>query len=42
MKLKVPNTYVIIFALLLLCAVATWLLPGGQYRLMTECLSTRR
>ncbi len=31
MKLKVPNTYVIIFALLLLCAVATWLLPGGQY-----------
>ena len=31
MKRKVPNTYVIIFALLLLCAVATWLLPGGQY-----------
>ena len=31
MKLKVPNTYVIIFALLVLCAVATWLVPGGQY-----------
>ena len=31
MKMKVPNTYVIIFALLLLCAVTTWLLPGGQY-----------
>ena len=28
-KLKVPNTYVIIFAVLLLCAVATWLVPGA-------------
>ena len=31
MKWKVPHTYVIIFALLLLCAVATWFVPGGQY-----------
>lgn len=31
MKMKVPNTYVIIFALLVLCAVATWFVPGGQY-----------
>ena len=31
MKMKVPNTYVIIFALLVLCAVITWLVPGGQY-----------
>ena len=31
MKIKVPNTYVIIFALLVLCAAATWLVPGGQY-----------
>ena len=31
MKMKVPNTYVIIFALLVLCAVATWLVPGGLY-----------
>ena len=31
MKIKVPNTYVIIFALLVLCAVATWWVPGGQY-----------
>ena len=31
MKMKVPNTYVIIFALLVLCAVATWFAPGGQY-----------
>ena len=31
MKLRVPHTYVIIAALLLLCAVITWLVPGGQY-----------
>lgn len=31
MKMKVPNTYVIIFLLLALSAVATWLVPGGQY-----------
>ena len=27
--MKVPNTYVIIFSVLLLCAVATWFIPGG-------------
>ena len=30
MKLKVPNTYVIIFSVLILCAVSTWLVPGGK------------
>ena len=30
MKLKVPNTYVIIFFILLLCAVSTWFVPGGK------------
>ena len=29
-KIKVPNTYVIIFTVLLACAVATWLVPGGE------------
>lgn len=29
-KFKVPNTYVIIFTVLLVCAVATWLVPGGE------------
>ena len=29
-KLKVPNTYVIIFAALFICCVATWLVPGGN------------
>lgn len=30
-KLRIPNTYVIIFAILVLCAVATIFVPGGQY-----------
>ncbi len=29
-KIKVPNTYVIIFTVLLLCAVSTWFVPGGN------------
>ena len=29
-KFKVPNTYVIIFTVLLVCAVATWFVPGGN------------
>ncbi len=29
-KLKVPNTYVIIFTVLLVCAVSTWFIPGGN------------
>ena len=30
-KLKVPNTYVIIAAIIALCAILTWFVPGGQY-----------
>jgi len=29
-RLRVPNTYVIIFTVLLICAVSTWLVPGGN------------
>ena len=29
-KFKVPNTYVIIFTVLLVCAVSTWFVPGGE------------
>ncbi len=29
-KIKVPNTYVIIFTVLLFCAVSTWFVPGGN------------
>ena len=28
---KIPNTYVIIAAMIALCAIATWFVPGGQY-----------
>ncbi len=30
-KIKVPNTYVIIFTIIALCAIATWFVPGGEY-----------
>lgn len=30
-KLKVPNTYLLIFSLLVIIAVLTWIIPGGQY-----------
>ena len=29
-RLRVPNTYVIIFTVLLVCAVSTWFVPGGN------------
>ena len=28
-KFKVPNTYVIIFAVIAVCAISTWFVPGG-------------
>lgn len=28
---KVPHTYVIIFFLIVICAVLTWLIPGGEF-----------
>jgi len=31
LKFKVPNTYTIIFGMIVLSAIATWLMPGGQY-----------
>ena len=30
-KKRAPDTFVILFALILLCAVATWFVPGGHY-----------
>ena len=29
-KFRVPNTYVIIFSVLVLCAIASWLVPGAE------------
>lgn len=34
-KLKVPNTYLLIFSLLVLIAAMTWVIPGGQYERTT-------
>ncbi len=31
-KIKIPNTYVIIFSLLLITTVMTWLIPAGEYQ----------
>jgi len=28
---KVPHTYTIVFSIILLCAVLTWIIPGGEY-----------
>lgn len=28
---KVPHTYVIIFGLIIFCAILTWLIPGGEF-----------
>ncbi|MGQ9799715.1 MAG: YfcC family protein [Ignavibacterium sp.] len=30
-RLKVPNTYLLIFSLLVLIAALTWIIPGGKY-----------
>ena len=35
-KREFPNTYVIIFGIILVCALATWLVPGGEYVKMTS------
>ena len=30
-KFKLPHTFVLLFAILALIALATWLVPGGKY-----------
>ncbi|MDR0660986.1 MAG: AbgT family transporter [Prevotellaceae bacterium] len=30
-KRSVPHTYVIIFAIIVFCAILTWIIPGGEY-----------
>ena len=30
-KLKFPHTYVIIFSIIIFCAIMTWIVPGGQF-----------
>lgn len=31
LNLKVPNTYILIFSLLVFIAILTWIIPGGKY-----------
>jgi uncharacterized ion transporter superfamily protein YfcC len=33
-RLKVPNTYLLIFSLLVIIAALTWIIPGGKYERM--------
>ena len=33
---KVPHTYVIVFAILVLAGIATWFIPGGEYERTTK------
>lgn len=40
MKLKLPNTFVLLFALLALIALSTWFVPGGQYD--TQMVNAKR
>jgi uncharacterized ion transporter superfamily protein YfcC len=34
-KLKVPNTYLLLFSILIFIAVLTWIIPGGEYERTT-------
>ena len=31
MKLKIPHTFTIVFIIVIVCAVMTWIIPGGEY-----------
>lgn len=35
MKLRLPNTFVLLFLILAMIAVSTWFVPGGQYNMVT-------
>ena len=39
MKRKVPHTYVIIFSIIIVAAIATWLVPGGEYQRETKIVN---
>lgn len=40
-KRQIPHTYVIIFYILMFCAVLTWIIPGGQYVAQQSADGTR-
>jgi uncharacterized ion transporter superfamily protein YfcC len=39
LKKKIPDVFVIVFGLILLAALATWIVPGGSYQRVTEQVS---
>ena len=41
-KLAVPHTYVLLLVLVLICAIATWLVPGGQYERVVDEATGRK
>ena len=36
---KVPNTYVIVFFIIVISAFFTWIVPGGEYERHTELVN---
>ena len=28
---KIPHTFTIVFGIIIACAIATWIIPGGQF-----------
>ena len=43
-KWKIPNTFVIVYSIIILAAIATWIVPGGTYerQTITDSGSERR
>ena len=35
MKLKIPHTFTIVFIIVIVCAVMTWIIPGGEFERTT-------
>lgn len=31
LKWKIPHTFTIVFVIIIICAIATWIIPGGEY-----------
>ena len=34
---KVPHTYTIVFSIIIICAILTWIIPGGEYARIYRC-----
>ncbi|MBR3946891.1 MAG: hypothetical protein IKJ56_07295, partial [Bacteroidales bacterium] len=36
---KVPHTYVIVFSIIIIAAILTWIVPAGQFERTTKTLA---